>query len=79
MQKRRYVSTNGRGGRVGQDHPKAVLTDREVQQLLALREEGWGYSRLAAVFEVSRSQVRNICTGRQRALLGVHMLAKKSG
>jgi Mor family transcriptional regulator len=36
--------------------------------LLELREtEGWGYRRLAKRFDISKSQVRNIVKGQQRA------------
>lgn len=62
----RRVAVNEAGLRIGEDHPKAVLTDAEVLRLLDLHDTGIGYRRLAAMFEISRSQVRNYCTGRQR-------------
>jgi hypothetical protein len=54
----------------GQNHPKAVLTDHEVELLLELRAEGYFYRVLAEKFEVSRSTVQDICAGRTRAKYG---------
>lgn len=62
----RNVGVNERGLRVGQDHQNAKLTDAEVELLLRFRAEGWGYKRLAAAFELSKSQVRRICSGLSR-------------
>lgn len=65
------VGVNDRGLRIGQGHHMAKLTDREVDLLLELRELGWSYGRLAAKFEISKSQARNICKGRKRAQTAV--------
>lgn len=65
----RFVAVNERGFRIGQDHPKAVLTDAEVARLLDLHEQGFGYKRLAKMFDISRSAARNYCKGRQRCQL----------
>lgn len=61
-----HVKINASGLRVGEDHHNAKLTDAEVDRLLALHDEGFGYKRLARMFEISRSEVRNICLGRRR-------------
>ena len=50
----------------GQGHHSAKLTDREVDKLRQFRREGWTYAALARVFEISKSQVRNIVKERQR-------------
>jgi hypothetical protein len=63
---KRSVGVNDRNLRIGEDHQNAVLSDREVEQLLQLRREGWGYKRLAKAFEVSKAQVRRIVSGKQR-------------
>ncbi len=63
------VAVNDQGRRIGQSHPQAKLTDRDVELLLALRDGGWTYKALAEKFDVSKSQVRNICTGRKRSQL----------
>lgn len=66
----RAVGVNERGDRVGQDHPKAVLTDAQVLLLLELRAaEGWSYRQLAAKFEISRASVRDLIKGRRRVQL----------
>ncbi|MET3122622.1 ribosome-binding protein aMBF1 (putative translation factor) [Oxalobacteraceae bacterium GrIS 2.11] len=53
--------------RIGQNHPKAVLSDREVELLRHLREvEGWSYNKLAKHFEILKAQVQKICTYRRR-------------
>ena len=69
MQKfaKRIVAVNARGHAIGEDHPRAVLTNHEVDLLLELRAEGYGYGWLAAKFEVSKSTVRGYCTGQTRA------------
>jgi len=60
------IAVNAQGRRIGEDHQRAVLTNAEVEQLLALRDEGYSYQRLAAMFEVSKSAVRNYCKGLRR-------------
>jgi hypothetical protein len=62
----RLVGVNENGRRVGDFHPNAKLSDGDVELLLEMREEGWGYRRLAAKFEVSKNLVRMICAGKRR-------------
>lgn len=62
----RMVGLNEQGRRVGDSHHNAKLTDAEVELMLAMHADGWGYRRLAAKFEVSKSLVRYICKGRWR-------------
>jgi hypothetical protein len=62
----RTVGVNDIGRRVGDSHHNAKLTDADVERLLAMHDEGWGYRRLAAKFEVSKSLVRKICKGTVR-------------
>lgn len=64
---KKLVAVNARGVRIGESHPKAVLTDNEIDVLLELRAEGWGYKRLARHFDVARTTVRNICSGKFRS------------
>lgn len=66
---RKFVAVNERGLRIGQDHPKAVLTDAEVARLLDLHEQGFGQKRLAEMFDVSRRTVRGYLSGRTRCQL----------
>ena len=61
------IAVNELGCRVGDSHHNAKLTDQEVGLLLELYEKSrWGYRRLAAKFEISKSLARNICKGRAR-------------
>lgn len=62
------VAVNERGGTIGEDHPRAVLSDAEVGWLLELRGEGYSYSWLAMKFEVSKSCVQKICNGGRRSV-----------
>lgn len=51
----------------GENHPKAVLTDREVELMRQLHEgEGWGYRRLAKKFDCPRNTAVDICNYRRR-------------
>lgn len=60
------VAVNEKGCRIGQDNPAAVLTDHEVDIVFELREEGWGYGRIAKKMEVSKSLIRDIVKGTAR-------------
>jgi hypothetical protein len=51
----------------GQFHPRAVLTDQQVERIRYLHEEiGLGYRKLSKLFEVSRTQIARICRYEQR-------------
>ncbi|WP_059413433.1 hypothetical protein [Cupriavidus basilensis] len=63
---KRTVAVNDQGMRIGEDHPRAKLTDADVERMLQLRAEGIGYKRLAAIFECSPSCVRYIVKGLRR-------------
>lgn len=64
--KTRIIGVNEIGRRIGEDHHLAVLSNCDVDLLRELHEQGWGYRKLAAKFEVSKSLVRNIIKGRAR-------------
>lgn len=65
MQK--LISLNEAGRRIGQEHPRAKLLDREVDQVLDLLESGLSYAAVAQKMEVSKSCVAHIATGRRRS------------
>lgn len=69
--KSQMVGVNERGQRIGESHPRAVLTDHEVGLLLELRAEGYSYGWLARTFEVSKSCVAKVCRGEHRAQIPV--------
>lgn len=64
----------GDGGKViGENHHRSKLTDKQVDLMIELHEDwGFGYRKLAWIFGVTKAQVRNICTYRQRgrAIMG---------
>lgn len=61
---KRIVAINETGKRIGEDHQNAKLTNREVDLIREMHEQdGLGYRRLAAKFEISPSQVRHIVKG----------------
>ncbi len=60
-----------RGHLVGESHPRAKLSNRDVELLLVLRREGWGYARLAVKFEISKRHVRDLVHGRRRVFYPV--------
>lgn len=65
----RVVKVNDRGLRIGEDHPRAQLTDLEVDRLLEMREadpKTWSYRKLARLFEISVRHVRDIINGKKR-------------
>ena len=65
MQK--LVALNELGRRVGETHPGAKLLDTEVDQVLDLLEAGLSYATIAGKFDVSKSCVAHIATGRRRS------------
>ena len=60
------VGINERGRRVGESHPKARLTDHEVDLLFALYEQGLTIVEIATKFEMPKSTVNDILKGRRR-------------
>lgn len=62
------AAVNERGSPVGEDHPRAELTDHEVSLVLELREDGFSLGWLARKFEVSKSCVQKICDGTRRSV-----------
>ncbi len=58
---------NERDYAAGENHPRASLSDHDVDLIRELWEEGlWSYSALAQKFEVSRYTIRDIIKGRRR-------------
>ena len=63
---RTLVGVNENNRRVGESHPQAKLTDRDAERLQELREQGMGWGKLAAMFDISKTQARRICLGQKR-------------
>jgi DNA-binding NarL/FixJ family response regulator len=63
---KKLVSLNENGRRIGESHPGAKLLDHEVEQVLELLDAGLSYAEVAAKFEVSKSCIAHIASGRRR-------------
>lgn len=59
---RRRLIHRGEKGRVrGESHPNARLTDHEIELLRTMHAElGYGYRRLAKMFEITRGYARKL-------------------
>ena len=68
--KKKGVQVNERGLRIGESHPKAKLTDAEVESLLDDREAGMSLGNLALKWGMSKSGVKAIVDGRNRCHVG---------
>lgn len=66
LAKNRIVAVNDRGQRIGEDHPRAVLTDAEVELMLELRSEGHSLAWLGKKFDVHKGTAAKICRGDRR-------------
>lgn len=63
---KKIVALNERGRVVGQEHPRALLLDWEIDQVLDLVESGLSYAQVAEKFGVSKSCIAHIASGRRR-------------
>lgn len=64
--KNRLVAVNDARRRIGEDHPRAVLSDHEVELVHRLREEGLTLAEIAGKMEVSKGCVWKIVSGLRR-------------
>lgn len=56
------IAVNEIGRRIGESHPKAKLTDRDIDLIRELHEgHGMGYKTIARKFETSPTTVAYIC------------------
>lgn len=69
--KAKLIGVNDRGQRIGESHPRAVLTDHEVELLIELRSEGYSYRWLAEKFEITKMHAWRICMGVKRGQIAV--------
>jgi len=62
-----FAHSNPLPRNTGQLHPKAKLSDHEVELIRKLREDDhWTYGQLARKFEVSKNCIVRICRYRSR-------------
>lgn len=68
------IRVNERNLRIGESHPRAKLTDAEVDQLVADRGPEvaplMSYGELAAKWGISKASVRDMIKGRRRGQVG---------
>ncbi len=66
----KLVAINAAGTRIGETHHLAKLSNDDVDCILELRDAGLSYGEIAAKWDedmtISKSTVRDICTGRIR-------------
>lgn len=62
----KLVAVNEAGLRIGQDHPRAQYTNREIDLVLQLRDQKASYGEIARKMDMPRSTVQAICNGRTR-------------
>ena len=65
------VGCTAEGLRVGQDHQRAKLTDRDVELIRLLAADGMRHRLIAEKFDVSRYTVGRICRFERRAAIAV--------
>jgi hypothetical protein len=63
---RKLVALNENGRRVGESHPRAGLTDDEVELVHKLREQGLSLAQIATKMEQSKACIQKICDGSRR-------------
>lgn len=64
---RKVVAIGEKNRRIGEDHPKAKLTNRQVDEVFAMRDRGLSYARIAMRFNVSKACIRDILVYRTRS------------
>lgn len=77
--KNRMIAVNEQGRRIGESHPRAVLSDHEVDLVLELLDSGLSQRVVAEKMEVSRRCVRDIASGRRRAQVPAAWRARAAG
>lgn len=60
------VTLNELGRRIGESHPRAKLTDAEVDLVLDLLADGMSLAQVAGKMDVSKSCIAHIASGRRR-------------
>ncbi|KQR90206.1 hypothetical protein ASG35_03065 [Burkholderia sp. Leaf177] len=63
----RLIAVNDRGWRIGEDHQRAKLTNRDVELIRQMREQDrLPYRKIAEIFEISNAAVFGICNHTRR-------------
>ena len=64
--KRKLLELNAHGLRIGENHPRALISDHDVELIRELAEGGMRYAEIAAKFEISKVTVGRICRYERR-------------
>jgi hypothetical protein len=65
---KRTVALNENGKRIGDGHPRAVLSDAQVDRIRDLHEDhNLSYQQLAEMFSVPKTTIASICQYARRA------------
>ena len=64
--KRKLLELNAHGLRIGENHPRALISDHDVELIRKLAEGGMRYAEIAAKFEISKFTVGRICRYERR-------------
>jgi hypothetical protein len=62
--KKSIVAVNERGRRIGESHPRAVLTDHEVDLIRELAEQGLTYGQIAEKFDMPAKRSSRVRIGK---------------
>lgn len=63
----KLMGVNEKGRPVGESHPKARLTDHDVDLIFVLYQDGMTIVEIARKFECRKSVINDILKGRRRA------------
>lgn len=66
MGTKRLIGVNAQGLRIGEDHPRARLSDHDVELIRELAGGGMLYAEIAEKFEISKVTVGRICRYERR-------------
>ena len=64
---KKLVAIGENGKRIGEDHPKAKLSNAQVDEVFRMKEKGKSYRQIAKHFEVSKASIQWIVQCRTRA------------
>lgn len=70
--RRRWVTLNANGCRIGESHPRAKLSDADIDLIFELAEAKLSYAAIAAKFDdipggIGKSTVRDVLKGITRS------------
>ncbi len=68
----RLVAVGSRGCRIGEDSQVAKYTNAEIEQIFALRDEGYSYRQIATMLDMPRSTVWAVAAGLMRGKVVDH-------